>query len=218
MKKIQNIKLAILFLASLFLCGCATLSYVGEDYNQNNTQTIKTNEDFIFNIYKKTAENANFKMGISKTSIPEILVLYVQVENLSYETPYVFRVENLRLYDSEREQQFINTSNYLNIYQTQEASSMSAMSSVGATIQNMTGMTANYNEYNQTMAQNASEASNRSAFSKMEQIGNQISQHSIKHSSTVSPRKSQYFYFFFENTENFPIKVQYKNLTYQFNL
>ena len=82
----------------------------------------------------------------------------------------------------------------------------------------MTGMTANYNEYNQTMAQNASEASNRSAFSKMEQIGNQISQHSIKHSSTVSPRKSQYFYFFFENLDIFPVYVKYKSLNYQFRL
>ena len=48
MKKIQTIKLTILFLASLFLCGCATLSYVGEDYDQDNIQTIKDNVNLSY--------------------------------------------------------------------------------------------------------------------------------------------------------------------------
>lgn len=207
-----------LFLFSIVLCGCSTLSYVGEDYNQQNIQTVKTNEDFVFNVYKKTTDNANVKIGITRTPVPEILALYIQVENLSYETPYIFKVEDLNISNPDRELQFITTSNYLNIYQTQEASSMAAMSSMGATLTNMTGMTSNYNEFNQSMVQNSSEQSNKSVFSKIEEIGNQISKHSIKYSSTISPRKSQYFYFFFEDLEKFPISVNYKNLNYQFTL
>ena len=199
----------------LGLCGCSTLSYVGEDYNQQNIQTVKTNEEFVFNVYKKTTDNANVKIGITRTPVPEILALYIQVENLSYETPYIFKVEDLNISNPDRELQFITTSNYLNIYQTQEASSMSSM---GATLTNMTGMTSNYNEFNQSMVQNSSEQSNKSVFSKIEEIGNQISKHSIKYSSTISPRKSQYFYFFFEDLEKFPISVNYKNLNYQFTL
>lgn len=202
----------------LGLCGCSTLSYVGEDYNQQNIQTVKTNEDFVFNVYKKSIDNANVKIGITRTPVPEILALYIQVENLSYETPYIFKVEDLNISNPDRELQFITTSNYLNIYQTQEASSMAAMSSMGATLTNMTGMTSNYNEFNQSMVQNSSEQSNKSVFSKIEEIGNQISKHSIKYSSTISPRKSQYFYFFFEDLEKFPISVNYKNLNYQFTL
>ena len=202
----------------LVLCGCSTLSYVGEDYNQQNIQTVKTNEDFVFNVYKKSIDNANVKIGITRTPVPEILALYIQVENLSYETPYIFKVEDLNISNPDRELQFITTSNYLNIYQTQEASSMAAMSSMGATLTNMTGMTSNYNEFNQSMVQNSSEQSNKSVFSKIEEIGNQISKHSIKYSSTISPRKSQYFYFFFEDLEKFPISVNYKNLNYQFTL
>ena len=193
----------------LVLCGCSTLSYVGEDYNQQNIQTVKTNEDFVFNVYKKSIDNANVKIGITRTPVPEILALYIQVENLSYETPYIFKVEDLNISNPDRELQFITTSNYLNIYQTQEASSMAAMSSMGATLTNMTGMTSNYNEFNQSMVQNSSEQSNKSVFSKIEEIGNQISKHSIKYSSTISPRKSQYFYFFFEDLEKFP-KAKYK--------
>ena len=207
-----------LFLFSIVLCGCSTLSYVGEDYNQQNIQTVKTNEEFVFNVYKKTTDNANVKIGITRTPVPEILALYIQVENLSYETPYIFKVEDLNISNPDRELQFITTSNYLNIYQTQEASSMAAMSSMGATLTNMTGMTSNYNEFNQSMVQNSSEQSNKSVFSKIEEIGNQISKHSIKYSSTISPRKSQYFYFFFEDLEKFPISVNYKNLNYQFTL
>ena len=165
MKKIKQLKLMLLACAVLFLSGCATLTYVGDDYNANNTQTIKTNEDLVFNVYKKTNQDVNVKMGISKTPVPEILALYIQVENLSYETPYIFKVEDLNISNPDRELQFITTSNYLNIYQTQEASSMAAMSSMGATLTNMTGMTSNYNEFNQSMVQNSSEQSNKSVFS-----------------------------------------------------
>ncbi len=218
MKKIKQLKLMLLVCAVLFLSGCATLTYVGDDYNANNTQTIKTNEDLVFNVYKKTNQDVNVKMGISKTPVPEILALFVQVENLSYETPYIFKVEDLIISNPDKTLQFITSSNYLDIWQNQEASSMAAMSSMGATLTNMTGMTANYNEMNQSMVQNSSEQSNQSAFSRLEAIGNQILKHSVKYSATISPRKSQYLYFFFEDLDKYPIFVQYKDLKYQFQL
>ena len=222
MKKMNKIKsiFCICTLTSLMalLSGCATLSYVGEDYTQSNIQTVKTTEDLVFNTYKKTIDNVNIKVGISKTPVPEILALYVQVENLSYETPYVFKVEDLRLSNDQRELQFITTSNYLTIYNNQEASSMSAMSSMSHAITSMTGMNTNMNEYNASMMQNSAQQTNQSAFSHLENIGNQISKHSIKYSSTISPRKSQYFYFFFEDLDLFPVYVKYKDLNYQFQL
>ena len=185
----------------IFIGGCATLDYVGEDYNVSNRETVKTQEDFVFNVYKKSLSNANVKVGISKTPIAELLALYVQIENLSYETPYTFRVEDLILSDATKNLQFITSNNYLSIWQNQEANSMTQMSAMGATIQNMTGMTANYNEMNQSMIQNASQASNQSAYNRLETIGNKILKHSIKSSATISTRISQYYYFFFENTE-----------------
>jgi hypothetical protein len=199
-------------------CGCSTLNYVGEDYSEQNMTMVKTDEDLIFNTYKKTTENANIKMGITRTPVPEILSLYVQIENLSYDTPYVFKVEDLRLSDPMHEIQFITSSNYLSIYQNQEASSITAMSSLGATLSNMTGMTTQYNEFNQSVAQTSAQESNRSAFARMEQVGNQIMRHTIKYSSTISPRRSQYFYSFFEDGDEFPITIKYKDLEYQFEL
>ena len=214
----KHLNLLLLFLGALFFAGCATLSYSGEDYQEANIQTIKTTEDFVFNTYKKSLGNVNVKMGISKTPVPEILALYVQIENLSYETPYVFRVEDLALSNAERPLQFITSNNYLNIYNNQEASSMAAMGAMSASLTNMTGMTANMNEFNQSMLQTSNQQSSQSAFSRLETIGNQISKHSIKHSSTISPRRSQYFYFFFEDMDVFPVNVKYKNLEYQFKL
>ncbi len=210
--------LVLLFCVSLVLSGCATLTYTGNDYDVNNVQTVKTDDDFVFNVYKKNLDNINIKTGISKTPVPEILALYVQIENLSYETPYIFKVEDLRLSNDEKELQFITTTNYLNIWQTQEASSMAAMANVGNSLTTMAGMTANYNDYNQSIAQNSSEQSKNSAFSRLETIGNNISKHSVKYSSTISPRRSQYFYFFFEDLDKFPIYIKYKTLNWQYSL
>ena len=212
------IGMAALCFIAFFIGGCSTLDYVGEDYNVSNKETIKTQEDFVFSVYKKSLANANVKIGISKTPIMEILALYVQIDNLSYETPYIFKVEDLLLSDPNKQIQFITSNNYLSIWQNQEASSMSAMSGMGATLQNMTGMTANYNEVNQTMLQNVAQESNQSAYNRLEVTGNKILKHSVKYSSTVSPRKSQYYYFFFEDPQKYPITVKYKGLTYQFNL
>jgi len=218
----KNIKkflgLILLMLSMIFISGCSTLDYVGEDYNVSNKETVKTQEDFLFNVYKKSLSNANVKVGISKTPITEILALYVQIENLSYETPYVFKVEDLRLSDSSRPIQFITSNNYLSIWQTQEANSMTQLGAMGSTLQNMAGITGNYNEMNQSMIQNSAQQSNDSAYSRLETLGNRILKHSVKNSSTISPRRSQYYYFFFENTEKYPISLQYKGLTYQFNL
>ena len=133
-------KFLLVFFVSVMLYGCASLDYTGEDYKAENTQTIKTQEDFVFNTYKKAIDNVNIKVGISKTPVQEILALYVQVENLNYKIPYTFKVEDLRVYDSEGEIQFITSNNYLNIYQTQESSAMSAMSTMGATLGNMAGL------------------------------------------------------------------------------
>ena len=144
--------------------------------------------------------------------------MYVQVENTSYETPYVFKVEDLKLSTPQREMQFITSNNYLSIYNNQEASSMAAMSAMSGALTNMTGMNANMNELNQTMMQTAAQQSSQSAFAHLEAVGNQIAKHSIKHSSTISPRRSQYFYFFFEDIDSYPVYVDYKGLKYQFEL
>ena len=214
----KTIKFLAIFLLSMMLFGCSSLEYTGEDYKSENTQTIKTSEDFVFKIYKKSLNNANIKIGISKTSIMEILALYVQVENLSYETPYLFKVEDLRIYDNEGELKFITSNNYLNIYQSQEAQAITSMSTIGSTLTNIAGVTTNYNEINQTMMQNTAQSSNQDTYTKIGDLGNRILKHSIKVSSNISPRKAQYFYFFFENRDEFPINVKYKSLNYQFNL
>jgi len=66
--------------------------------------------------------------------------------------------------------------------------------------------------------QNSNEQSNKSAIGEIEKIGNNILAHSIKSSSVISPRKSQYYYFFFEDLDEYPITINYKNLTWEFNL
>lgn len=204
--------------ASIVLNGCATLTYSGEDFDSNNLQTVRTQEELVFKTYVKNTGSINVKTGISKTPVPEILALYFQIDNLSYETPYTFKVEDLSLSNERGFVPFITSNNYLSIWQNQEAASISAMSAMGSNIANMTNMSANFNEYNQSVLQSQSQETNRSAFSNLERIGNQITKHSIKVSSTISPRKSQYFYFFFEDLDEYPITIEYKNLKYQFSL
>ncbi len=208
----------LLFVFAFLIGGCATSVYVGEDYASENVQTIKTSEDFVYSVFKKSLGDVNVKMGISRTPINEVLSLYVQIENLSYATPYEFKVDDLRLYDADSELQFITSNNYLSIFQNQEASSMAALSSMSSTLTTMTGMNANYNEFSQSMVQNSAQETNKSAFSQMEELGNRILKHTVKYSSTISPRRSQYYYFFFEDKGKYPIRVLYKGLDYQFKL
>ncbi len=214
----KSLAFSIFLFLSFLICGCSTLSYTGNDYVSSNNETVKTSEDFLFNTYKKTSGNVNVKMGISRTPVPEILALYIKVENLSYETPYVFKVEDINIKNPAGNIQFITSNNYLSIWQNQESASMSAMGNMSSTITNMTGMTANYNEFNQSMVQSASEETNKSAFNNLEVKGNQILKHTVKTSTSISPRKGQYFYFFFEDADKFPITIRYKDLVYQFNL
>ncbi len=209
---------SIFLFLSFLMCGCSTLSYTGNDYVATNNENVKTQEDFLFNTYKKTSGNVNVKMGISRTPVPELLALYVKIENLSYETPYVFKVEDINIKNPSGNIQFITSNNYLSIWQNQENASMSAMGNISSTITNMTGMNANYNEFNQTMVQNSAEETSKSAYNYLEAKGNQILKHTVKTSTSISPRKSQYYYFFFEDTDKFPITVKYKDLVYQFNL
>ena len=215
MKKILSF-LLLIFLSILF-SGCSTSEYVGNDYVESNIQTVKTSEDFVFKVYKKQDNNAIIKIGISKTPIMEVAVLYIQIENLSYETPYIFKVENLKISSGNEDIKFITSNNYLKIYQTQESNSMGAISSMAPTLANMTGMTTNYQDYNQSVIQNNAQEASNSIYARMEQIGNQILKHSIQVSSTISPRKSKYFYFFFENPQDI-LTVRYKDLNYQFKL
>ena len=56
MKHLSLFKTLICLCCALFLSGCATLDYVGEDYNSSNAQLVKTTEDFVFNTYKKTTQ------------------------------------------------------------------------------------------------------------------------------------------------------------------
>lgn len=223
MKKIKNVVgLFLLCCLGFLFGGCATLTYSGEDFDSNNLQTVRTAEEFVFQVYNKTSENINVKTGITKTPVPEILALYVQIDNLSYETPYTFKVEDLVVSNPQTNLSFITSNNYLSIWQNQEAASISAMSAMGSSLANMSGMAnisgANYNNFNQSSLQAQAQETNQSAFAHLEEIGNRVAKHSIKVSSTISPRKSQYFYFFFEDLDEYPIYIQYKNLKYQFEL
>ena len=207
----------ILLFLPLFVCGCSTLTYVGDDYSCYNSSTVKTSENFVFNVYKKSIDDANIKIGISKTPIMEVFALYIQIDNYSYELPYLFKVEDLILSAKNVNIPFIPTANYLNIWQNQEAASMAQMGSMGAALTTMTGMMTNYNEINQGTMQNAAQQTTNSVFNGMEILGNQISAHSIKVSSLINPRRTRYFYFFFENP-NEEINVKYRNLDYKFKI
>ena len=215
MKKFLNF--AFLFFVLILTSGCSTLTYVGDDYVANNTQTIKTSEDFLFNVYKKQLGTTNIKIGISKTPIAELLALYVQIENYSYDTPYVFKVEDLRVSSQAGNIPFITSNNYLSIWQSQEAASMAQMGTMSATLTTMTGLTSNYNDFNQGIMQTAAQKTTESAFNTIETTGTQILKHTIKTSSTINPRKSQYFYFFFEDTDE-ELTVKYKTLEYKFKI
>ena len=81
---IKNLFLTTLLAGSMMIfTGCTSLSYVGDDFDSKNSATVQTNELFTFSTYNKTSneENIAMKVGVSKTPLPDALVVYVGVQN-----------------------------------------------------------------------------------------------------------------------------------------
>ena len=102
----------------LSLTGCTSLDYVSEDVSEVKVANITTREDFILKAVKKTDGYADISIGISQTSLPETLVLYIGVKNNSPETRYRVDIKNISVTSPIGQMSFMQPSNFISNYKS----------------------------------------------------------------------------------------------------
>ena len=94
MVDIKKIRLLLLIFVSALLCACSTLSYVGDDYKEENTQTVKTNEDFAAMFREKCCtQNGDDIDGLNAIDDAQLsYFLSNKATNIVFYSPYGMEV------------------------------------------------------------------------------------------------------------------------------
>ena len=212
--------LGAIILSALALGGCSTLSYVGDDYNAKNSAFIQTDEMFYFSTYNKTSTNEDISMrvGVSKTPVPDVLVTYVQINNNSSTNDYVFYTKDFAISANNTPVELITSSNYLGAYQSSQAGALAAMSQASGTINNIANIANNYQRLNQTspIAEPSSVSADDGAYKQISAVVEGISGHTINNAAVISPKENKFFYIFVKDPGVYPVKIDYKDLSYSF--
>ncbi len=222
-KKASSIKklfLSLVLLGStVILSGCTSLSYVGDDYNSKNISTVQTNELFTFSTYAKTSEeeNINMKVGVSKTPLPDALVVYVNIKNNSTIADYIFYLKDLGIKAGNETLTPISPSSYLNAYQSYETGTYNGLSNIAPTLGAFADIQNAYHNVNSGINNAATKSASSSAISgQIGTITNGISDHTITSAGVVKPNSSEFFYVFLKDPDFLPIDITYKDLNYSF--
>ena len=212
--------LGAIILSALALGGCSTLSYVGDDYNAKNSAFIQTDEMFYFSTYNKTStdEDISMRVGVSKTPVPDVLVTYVQINNNSSTNDYVFYTKDFAISANNTPVELITSSNYLGAYQSSQAGALAAMSQASGTINNIANIANNYQRLNQTspIAEPSSVSADDGAYKQISAVVEGISRHTINNAAVISPKENKFFYIFVKDPGVYPVKIDYKDLSYSF--
>ena len=212
--------LGAIILSALALGGCSTLSYVGDDYNAKNSAFIQTDEMFYFSTYNKTStdEDISIDVGVSKTPVPDVLVTYVQINNNSSTNDYVFYTKDFAISANNTPVELITSSNYLGAYQSSQAGALAAMSQASGTINNIANIANNYQRLNQTspIAEPSSVSADDGAYKQISAVVEGISRHTINNAAVISPKENKFFYIFVKDPGVYPVKIDYKDLSYSF--
>jgi len=216
---IKNLFLTTLLLGSMiFFTGCTSLSYVGDDFDSKNSSVVQTNELFTFSTYAKSSkeENIGVKVGVSKTPLPDALVVYVNISN-NTAADYIFYLKDLEFKVGNEKLTPIAPSSYLEAYQSYETGTYAGLSNIAPTLGAFADIQNSYQNVNNTINTAASKSSSHNAVTN--QIGtivNGISEHTISSASVIKSGASRFFYIFLKDPMQLPLNITYKDLTYSF--
>ena len=100
------------------------MDYTGSDYNEQNAGSIQTSAGFYFKTYRKHSdiENVDMTLGVTRSVIPNVYIVYINVENKNNED-YIIYQKNIS-YSSDTERvRLVTASEYINAFQSQETGS-----------------------------------------------------------------------------------------------
>lgn len=205
-----------IMLSAVFLCGCSTLSYSGEDFNRSNSQAATTKEAFYFSTYTKQINGANVSVGISKSQVQEILVIYLGIDNTQGTAAIPVSYSDVAVWVGDSPADLITSANYAAVYKGEQNDLILSAQAMAPTITNMANVANNYYSTGQNPIlrdQNTSSASLR----QLDDILGGIREHSITSTSMVKPTEKKYYYIFVKDDNNYPIKIQYKGLEWVYS-
>ena len=210
----KKINLLALLLSALFLCGCSTLTYTGEDFNKENIKAITTTESLYFSTYQKTVEEGiNVRTGVTKTHVDSVLAIYLEVENKS-SASFQVNPDDVKITIDGRNAARVSTAEYISAYQSMQNEIYAGGQSLSATVNNFATITNNYQNMNQSLLlrdQNNAESS-------MKQISDYISgirAHALNSTVNVKTGDKKYFYIFIED-DGYPVNVDFRGVQYSF--
>lgn len=200
------------------LTACTTLSYVDDDVESVKISNIQTDENFSMQAVEKTTQdNITVKAGISQTMLDGALVLYLSLKN-NTDTIYKFDVADVFVTSPIGDVTFINPSSYIEAYQSYEASNYAGMMNAGAALGGFANI---QNQYRQT-AMNSSASNTFDNMQQASDIGNLehtikgLQKHTITQYKFIKPYSEEYYYIFLRKPEEYPLVVNYKDVTYKF--
>ncbi len=222
-KKINSTKSLILGIVlmgcMILLSGCTSLSYVGDDFDSNKSAAVQTSELFTFLTYTKTSkeENIDMKLGVSRTPLPDALVVYVNIKNNSPAADYVFYLKDFVIKAGNETLKPIPPSSYLNAYQSYETGTYNGLSNIAPTLGAFADIQNAYQNVN-NMVNTASNqnTANNAATSQISAIAKGISAHTISSASVIKTGSSDFFYIFLKDPGTLPVDITYKDLQYSF--
>ncbi|MBQ3101918.1 hypothetical protein IJC60_02825 [bacterium] len=215
-KKLNWLKNILICFGALALCGCSALQYSGADFDKVNQKNITTNESFYFKAYKKQLnENIEMKIGVTKTQIPDILVVYVDVQN-NGEYPYSLNIEDFVIKLGGKTAHFIKPSDYVAQYQDMENQLLAASQGIAPTLNSVATIANHYQRDTRQLAM-AENTDMEVSLQQIAAIAGGIESHALRSISQVPAKAKKYYYLFIEDIELYPLEITYQNLKYTFD-
>ncbi len=216
MKKHLLAKILLAFSALLPLFGCTELSYVADDVEVVKSSRIQTNENFSLQAVEKSLGDVIIKAGISETVLDSALVLYIQIQNNSPEN-FKFDINEINISSPIGEVSKIPPNLYIDGFYNFEVSNYVAMSNAGSTLGGFAAIQNQYLKTNQNQSSNLENITNTNPeFASIEKTVKGIQKHTLYSYKYVGANRQEYYYIFIRKPDEYPIVVNYKNLTYKF--
>ncbi|MCX4275342.1 MAG: hypothetical protein OSJ27_06130 [Candidatus Gastranaerophilales bacterium] len=215
---IKNLFLTFVLAGSMaVLSGCTSLSYVGDDFDSKNSATVQTNELFTFSTYNKTSseENIDMKVGVSKTPLPDALVVYVNIKN-NTAADYIFYLKDMEIKVLNEKLTPIAPSSYLEAYQSYETGTYAGLSNIAPTLGAFADIQNSYHNVNNVNTAASKNNSHNAVTSQIGSVVGGISQHTITSASVIKSGASEFFYVFLKDPTQLPIEISYKDLVWSF--
>ena len=216
MKKKHNLaKILSAFSLFLLLTGCTTLSYVDDDYDTIKSANIQTNENFSLQTFEKSTGNIVVRAGVSETVLEQALVLYLNIQNNS-DSMYKFDINDLKVTSPIGEVSVVAPIHYIEAYQSYEAANYAGLANAGTTLNSFANI---QNQYRQVASSSQTQIENRNQSPELMAVEKTIAgiqRHSINSYKFLDANSEDYFYVFLRKPEEYPLVIQYKDLTYKF--